>query len=190
MNNLNQEKYSFLHCNSYSQKNYTITPLRNEDIYLIKQWRNEQINILRQESPITDIQQKVFFQKLLKNSFYIENPNEILFSFLHNDICIGYGGLVYIDWKSKSGEISFINETKRASDTLTYYDDFTNFIYLLFKIAFFELEFNKLTTETYGIRKNTLKILTELGFKLKNIKKNSILIDDKKYDSFFHEYCN
>jgi len=190
MNNLTKEKYSFLKHKSYSCKNYTIVPLRNEDIFQIKKWRNEQINILRQEKILTDAEQKIFFQKLTENSFYVEKPKEILFSFLYDDICIGYGGLVYIDWNEGTGEISFINETKRSSDNTTYYNDFTNFISLLFEILLSELKFNKLTTETYGIRKNTLKILPEIGFKLKNIKKNSILINNKKYDSFFHEYCN
>jgi len=189
MNNLIKEKYSFLKHKSYSHKKYTIIPLRNEDIFHIKKWRNEQINILRQAKIITDAQQKIFFQNLTQNSFYVEKPQEILFSFLYDDVCIGYGGLVYIDWDEGLAEISFINETKRAIDNTLYYDDFTNFISLLFEISFSELKFNKLTTETYGIRKNTLKILPELGFKLKNVKEDCILIGDKKYDSFFHEYC-
>ncbi len=188
MNNLIKEKYSFLLNKSYSQRNYSLVPLRYEDILEIKKWRNEQINILRQDILLTDEHQKSYFQKLIENSFYVKHPKEILFSFLYNDICIGYGGLVHIDWSNSSAEISFITETKRSNDDEIYRDDFTNFIDILFKISFSELKFNKLTTETYGIRKNTLKILSQLGFQLKNLQKNSISINNMKYDSFFHEY--
>ena len=96
--------------------------------------------------------------------------------------------MMYIDWDKKSAEISFINETKRANLNEIYQNDFIAFISILFRISFSELGFNKLTTETYGIRTNTLQILDQLGFQLKQIKEEKILIDNKLYDSFFHEY--
>ena len=188
MNNSKKEKYSILNSENYSFKNYTLVPLRYDDIFKIKQWRNEQLNILRQNKILTDIEQENYYQELIDKSFFNPNPNEILFSFLLDGKCIGYGGVVYIDWKNKSAEISFINETKRSAETQTYHNDFTTFITILFKITFSELLFNKLTTETYGIRKNTLQILDNLGFHLKKIDEKKILINDKLYNSFHHEY--
>ena len=188
MNNSKKEKYSILNSENYSFKNYTLVPLRYDDIFKIKQWRNEQLNILRQNKILTDIEQENYYQELIDKSFFNPNPNEILFSFLLDGKCIGYGGVVYIDWKNKSAEISFINETKRSAETQTYHNDFTTFITILFKITFSELLFNKLTTETYGIRKNTLQILDNLGFQLKKIDEKKILINDKLYNSFHHEY--
>lgn len=183
-------KYKFLKNRKYSLGDYSIVPLRNDDILKIKTWRNEQINILRQKDLLSNSQQKEYYHSLIENSFYIIKPSEILFSFLLNDECIGYGGLVHIDWVKKIGEISFINDTTRASNDEMYRSDFKNFISLLFGIAFSELKFSKVTTETYGIRTNTLRLLDELGFKLNHVNENNIQINNKKYDSFFHEYSN
>lgn len=190
MNNPQREKYSFLKFDDYSFKNYTLLPLRYEDISDIKKWRNDQLSILRQKKILTDTDQENYYQKLIKKSFFNSNPNEILFSFLFNDTCIGYGGMVYVDWKKKSAEISFITETKRANLNQVYKKDFTAFINILFRISFSELLFNKLTTETYEIRKNTLQILNQLGFQLKKIEEKKITIDNKIYDSIHHEYLN
>ena len=183
-------KYKFLKNRKYSLGDYSIVPLRNDDILKIKTWRNEQINILRQKDLLSNSQQKEYYHSLIENSFYIIKPSEILFSFLLNDECIGYGGLVHIDWVKKIGEISFINDTTRASNDEMYRSDFKNFISLLFGIAFSELKFSKVTTETYGIRTNTLRLLHKLGFKLNHVNENNIQINNKKYDSFFHEYSN
>ena len=190
MGKFQKEKYRFLKNREYSFDDYSIVPLRFEDILKIKTWRNEQINVLRQKELLNDKQQKEYYKKLIQNSFYISKPSEILFSFLLNHKCVGYGGLVHINWLKKTGEISFINDTKRASNEKSYSSDFKHFISLLFKISFSDLEFNKVTTETYGIRIKTLELLDELCFKLDHIKEDSVEINNKKYDSFFHEYSN
>ena len=188
MNNPEKEKYSFLKFNDYSFENYTLLPLRYEDISKIKKWRNDQISVLRQNKILTDADQENYYQELMKKSFFNPKPNEILFSFLLDDTCIGYGGMVYVDWNKKTAEISFITETKRANLNEIYQNDFTAFITILFRISFSELLFNKLTTETYGIRTNTLRILDQLGFQLKKIDKKKILINNEMCDSFHHEY--
>ncbi len=190
MDSLKRKKYSFLKFNDYSVNNYSLLPLRYEDIFKVKKWRNDQIDILRQNKILSDLDQENFYQGLIEKSFYNSNPNEILFSFLLNDVCIGYGGIVYVDWEKKTAEISFINETKRSIQNQIYENDFNTFISLLFPISFSELKFNKLTTETYGIRTNTIRILDKLGFQLKKIEQEKILINNKKFDSFFHEYLN
>ena len=188
MNNPEKEKYSFLKFNNYSFENYTLLPLRYEDISKIKKWRNDQISILRQNKILTDADQENYYQELMKKSFFNPKPNEILFSFLLDGTCIGYGGMVYVDWDKKTAEISFITETKRANLNKIYQNDFTAFTTILFRISFSELLFNKLTTETYGIRTNTLRILDQLGFQLKKIDEKKILINNEMYDSFHHEY--
>ena len=183
-------KYKFLKKRKYVLGDYSIVPLRNEDILKIKTWRNDQIDVLRQKDLLSDSQQKEYYHNLIENSFYVSKPSEILFSFLVNHECVGYGGLVHIDWLKEKGEISFINDTIRASNDELYRSDFTKFTSLLFEIIFSELKFEKVTTETYGIRRNTLKLLDELGFKLNHVKGNNVQINNKKYDSFFHEYSN
>ena len=188
MNNPEKEKYSFLKFSDYLFENYTLLPLRYEDISKIKKWRNDQISILRQNKILTDADQENYYQELVEKSFFNPKPNEILFSFLLDDTCIGYGGMVHVDWDKKTAEISFITETKRANLNEIYQNDFTAFTTILFRISFSKLLFNKLTTETYGIRTNTLRILDQLGFQLKKIDEKKILINNEMCDSFHHEY--
>src|SRR5688500_4916477 len=87
--------------------NYTMVTIRYEDIFLIKEWRNEQLDVLRQKQPLTDEQQKLYFQTVVSKLFAEENPRQILVSYLKDEILIGYGGLVHIDWEDKRAEVSF-----------------------------------------------------------------------------------
>ena len=72
---------------------------------------NEQIFHLRQFEPLTKIKQDLYFTNIVSKLFKEEQPNQILFSFLKNGECIGYGGLVHINWIDRHAEISFIINT-------------------------------------------------------------------------------
>jgi hypothetical protein len=89
----------FLKNQTYSLDDYTITPLRFQDITLIRKWRNSQIIVLRQKKPLTVKQQLSYFKTVIKKSFNSKKPEVILFSFILNKSCIGYGGFVHIDWE-------------------------------------------------------------------------------------------
>ena len=180
------EKYSFLYLQKKKYKKYSIVPLRKKDIQHIRKWRNEQIIFLRQKKILTVNQQKYYYEKMIKPSFYANKPKIILLSFLYEDICIGYGGLVHIDWKSKKAEVSFVNDTKRSKTKYTYQKDFTFFLKLLFEIVFDIMKFNKLTTETFDIRPWTLEALEKNGFRKEGKLHDHIKINDKLYDALLH----
>jgi len=110
----------------------------------------------------------------------------ILFSFLLDKTCIGYGGLVHINWNSRSTEISFLNTTSRSKSKIIYQKDFSIFLKLIFNVIFNDLKFNKITTETYDIRPWTIKILEKSGFKIDKILKKHVIIDGKPYNSILH----
>ena len=57
-------------------------------------WRNEQIYHLRQAKPLTAEDQKNYFSNVVSKLYDQEKPAQILFSFLKDGKCIGYGGLV------------------------------------------------------------------------------------------------
>ena len=111
--NSEKEKYSFLEFNDYSFDNYAFLPLRYEDIFKIKKWRNDQISILRQNRILSDVDQENFYQELVKKSFFSSKPNEILFSFLLDDTGPTYesvsflipisvlGSMIWDIWKDK-----------------------------------------------------------------------------------------
>jgi hypothetical protein len=169
------KKYAILTNSKIVFKDYSITLLRKSDIQNIRKWRNEQMNILRQTITLTVKDQLIYYNKFIKKSFYDHKPNMILFSFLLDKDCIGYGGLVHIDWNSKSAEISFINNTNRSKSKTVYVKDLTIFLKLVSNIAFNDLKLNKITTETYDVRPWTIMIL-----------KKYVTIDNKLCDSILH----
>ena len=180
------KKYPFLNHNEIFLQKYSLVPLRKHDIQNIRKWRNEQINILRQKISLTKEDQSIYYNNTIKQSFYKSKPDIILFSFLHNKDCIGYGGLVHMDWNSKSGEVSFVNNTNRTKSKTIYQKDFSIFLKLLFKIVFDDMNLNKLITETYDVRPWTIEVLENLDFKIEKRLKKHILIDGELYDSLLH----
>ena len=178
--------YSFLTHNKISFGKYSLSPLRKRDIQKIRKWRNEQINVLRQKIPLTKEIQLKYYINTVKKSFYKNKPDIVLFSFLHDRNCIGYGGLVHMNWNSKTGEISFITNTIRTKSKSIYQKDFSIFLKLIFKISFDYMSLNKLTTETFDIRPWTIEVLENHGFKREGRLKKHVLIDGKLYDSIFH----
>ena len=71
---------------------------------------------LRQDKPLTEKSQEDYFIGPVARLFDQEKPNQILFSYLKNDKCIGYGGLVHINWIDMNAEISFIVATELEED--------------------------------------------------------------------------
>ena len=181
-------KYSFLKKTFYEYNDYQLVPLRFNDIQIIKNWRNEQLTILRQKNIISADEQLLYYEKIIKKSFTAQNPEQILFSFLMNKKCIGYGGLVHIDWKNKSAELSFLNETARSLNEKIFSIDFKIFLKLIFEITFSELKLNKLITEAFDIRQNLIKLLEDMGFVFDKKKKDYIIINGITHDSIFHKF--
>ncbi len=179
-----QRKYKCLSQQEFTHESCKLVPIRDEDKYTIMQWRNEQIDILRQKEPLTKEKQEKYFEDVVAKLFEQKQPNQLLFSFLENDILIGYGGLVHIDWESRNAEISFITETKRNSDTKQFINDWNNYLRIIKKVAYLNLI--KIYTYAYDIRPNLLPILIENGFIEEARLKNHITIDNKWYDILIH----
>jgi len=96
--------YKVLKKQLFSIDNYSIIPIRYEDRLSILKWRNEQLYHLRQEKKLTKNDQENYFNNIVNKLFDQDRPNQILFSFLKDNICIGYGGLVHINWVNKNAE--------------------------------------------------------------------------------------
>jgi len=167
---------------------YILTPIRKQDIQKIRKWRNDQMDILRQNKILTKLEQEDYFNKIIKRTFQENKPNCILFSFLLNDECIGYGGFVHIDWFLKRSEISFLNETNRAQNQETYKTDYSIFLKIILQIAFEQLCLNRIFTETFAFRKNTSKLLEKFGFRLEGRLKNHVMVKGNYFDSLIHGF--
>src|SRR5436189_68606 len=121
-------KYHCLSAQRFAtQDGFTVVPLRKQDIQKIREWRNAQLDILRQQTLLTSEHQETYYQSFIAPSFTKENPSIVLFSFLHEGECIGYGGLVHIDWIARRGEVSFLLDPH----FLTEYDKYFKHFYEL-----------------------------------------------------------
>lgn len=178
-------KYNCLNQNEFKALDYKIVPIRYEDRLDIMKWRNEQMYHLRQVKPLTEIAQENYFRRTVFGLFDQEKPNQILFSYLKNDKCIGYGGLVHINWIKRSAEVSFIMETSLERNEFDLH--WSTYLYLLKKTAFEELKLKSLHTYAYDLRPYLYPTLKKNNFKLKEHLKNEIEIDGKKTDVFIHE---
>lgn len=165
---------------------YQLLSIRKEDMEPIRKWRNAQIDVLRQKTPLSPQEQQDYFQTILLPSFSLLHPPQILLSYLLKGELIGYGGLVYIDWTAKRSEVSFLVHPDRAQNSSVYHQDFTHFLSLLMQIAFQDLEFHRLFTETYSFRKETISILEECGFQKEGILRDHVFKQGKWQDSVIH----
>ena len=174
--------FKCLNTNFFSNDKYSLVPIRDEDKFSILQWRNEQIDILRQKEILTIEQQIQYYKSVVDKIFEEEKPNQLLWSFLLEDKLIGYGGLVHIDWEAKHGEISFVLCNERNTNHNLFKNDWKAYLVLLEKIAFDELKFNKIHTYAYDIRDYYFEVMFELGFNLEARLKQHILIKGKLED--------
>ncbi|MEI8124234.1 MAG: GNAT family N-acetyltransferase [Parachlamydiaceae bacterium] len=170
----------------YTDGKYSLTPLRHQDIFLIKKWRNEQIEVLRQKEPLTDAMQEHYFHNVITPLFTQKHPEQILLSFLLDGNLIGYGGIVHIDWPISQGEVSFLVETVRSKDEEIYNNDFASFLKLIKQLAFKDLHLHRLYTETFDIRPLHVAVLEEQGFHFEKRLKDHTFKNDKIMDSLIH----
>lgn len=159
MNNLN---YKVLTEQVYTLDTYSLVPIRFEDRYDIMKWRNEQIYHLRQDKILTSETQDNYFNNIIRKLFSEENPEQILFSFLNENRCIGYGGLVHINWKDKNAEISFIMDTSLEINGFCKYWEL--FLKLIENVAFHDLKLHKIYTYAFDIRPKLYDALTKSGY--------------------------
>src|SRR5690349_3615317 len=123
-------RYKVIPKERFDHNRWSALPIRDEDKYAIMTWRNEQIDILRQEEPLTRERQERYFANIVDPLFDSDQPDQLLFSVFFDNVLIGYGGLVHINWKSRNGEISFINSTDRSKSG-QFVEDWKGFLAIL-----------------------------------------------------------
>ncbi len=173
---------------TYSFNEYQIVPIRNEDRYYIMQWRNEQIYHLRQNKLLDVDSQDNYFNNVISKLFEKKNPEQILFSFLENGKCIGYGGLVHINWVDLNAEISFIINTEL--DKNYFEKHWKYFLGLIEEVAFKELKFHKIYTYAYDLRPKLYFVLDNCGYVEEAKLKEHIFFDNYFIDIIIHSKIN
>ena len=171
----------------YRWHSYQLVPIRYEDREPIRTWRSAQLEVLRQAEPLTTEQQEAYFQRVVLPLFEQEQPGQLLFSLLHNNELIAYGGLVHLSWPDGRAEVSFLVDPTRAAEPATYRQDFRAHLRLLGEVAFEGLKFNRLFTETYDIRPAHVAILEEAGFRLEGRLRQHVQLKPGTFaDSLMH----
>lgn len=155
-------RYKLLNQQSFVSGKYKLVPIRLEDRFKIMKWRNEQIYHLRQAEPLTETQQNWYFENVVAKLFEQEKPNQVLFSFLKDEVCIGYGGLVHINWIDKHAEISFIMESELEHKSFNAI--WSEYLPLIERLAFEELGFHKLFVYAFDLRPHLYVTLENNGY--------------------------
>lgn len=181
-------EYKCLKNNVFVDGDFKIVPLRDEDKYSIMKWRNEQIYHLRQSKPLTKEDQENYFSNVVSKLFELENPTQILFSYLQNEKCIGYGGLVHINWVDKNAEISFIINTELEKDFFEIH--WKQYLKLIEKVAFKELNFHKIFTYAFNLRPHLYRAIEASGFTKEATLKEHCLFENKFIDVIIHSKIN
>jgi RimJ/RimL family protein N-acetyltransferase len=125
-------------------------------------WRNEQIYHLRQSKPLSQKDQDYYFNEVIAPLFTKEKPDQILFSLLERNVCIGYGGLVHINWTDQNAEVSFIMNTELESKF--FEKNWSIFLECLEQLAFGELGFHKIFIYAFDLRPMLYDVLQLNGY--------------------------
>ena len=168
----------------FTFENYSIVPIRFEDRMDILKWRNEQIYHLRQEKPLTENDQDNYFAFVVDKLFEQTNPSQILFSYLESGICIGYGGLVHVNWVDKNAEISFIMNTKLENKF--FIKHWQIFLGLIEQVAFKDLILHKIYVYAFDLRPHLYTILENSKFIKEAVLKEHSLYENKFIDVVIH----
>ena len=155
-------EYLVLDKQIYNFENFSLLPIRDTDKFKIMKWRNEQLYHLRQKEKLTKKDQVNYFKNTISKLFNNPKPSQILFSFLENKICVGYGGLVHINWEDKNAEISFLMNT--SHEKLNFDKYWKIFLEMIEDIAFNDLNFSKIFIYAFDLRPNLYKILENKNF--------------------------
>lgn len=158
--------------------------LEKEHLPRLKSWRNAQMKILRQYTPLSNFHQQEWYAHVKKDQ------NQVLFSIMINEPgklkFIGYCGITNIDFKNRRGEISFLVETERNNHKQILKRDFLAALHVVCKYGFEELNLNKIFTETYEFRKDIIKCLEKFGFQYDGRIRQHQFISGRYYSSLVH----
>lgn len=180
--------YKILNKQVFSSDNYSLVPIRTEDRFVIMKWRNEQIYHLRQSEPLTEEMQNSYFNNVVSKLFEQEKPSQLLFSYLENGQCIGYGGLVHINWIDRNAEISFIMDTELEKNE--FQKHWGIYLELLEQLAFDELKLHKIYTYAFDLRPHLYEAIESCGFEKEATLKEHCLFNGVFKDVIIHAKKN
>lgn len=164
----------------------SVQAVQPAEIEAIRQWRNAQMDVLRQAEPISPEQQEAYFARHIWPHYALPQPDTILLSYREGESLIGYGGLVHIAWVHRRAELSFLLDPALIEDESSYARYFSGFLGLMKQLAFADLGLNRLFTETYATRPHHIAVLESAGFKREGVMRAHVIIGGQPVDSILH----
>lgn len=180
--------YACLAQSKISYADYSMRTVEARHIESIRQWRNAQMDVLRQKNEITKEEQLAYYDQFVWPTLAWPDPINILLAYFKNDHLIGYGGLVHIGWEDRRGEVSFLLDPIRTHNQEAYKKDFLVFLSLIKSLAFEDLKLQKLYTETFASREHHIGVLEEAGFILEGRMRQHVIINGQAVDSLIHGF--
>jgi len=178
--------YKCLPQRTYRKGNYTLEAMQPEHIEQIRNWRNDQMDILRQSKPISKEEQIAYYEKHVWPEMKKKYPDKILLSLKYDGELQGYGGLVNISWEIFRGEISFLLDTQIANTKKDYDELFPLFLLIIKYIAFHDLSLLKIYGELFAIRPKYTEAFENAGFTLEGVLKAQSRLKGEPIDSLVY----
>jgi len=178
--------YKALRYPEFIYKGLSIRSIDPGDIEAIRCWRNAQMDVLRQAAEISAVEQIAYFKTHVWPEKITDTPRQILFVLEQENILVGYGGLVNVDWGSRRAEVSFLLDDKLEENSEIRSAIFESFLKLMQIVGFDELKLDRLFTETYAIRTRHINTLEAAGFVLEGILRQHVTINGQKVNSLIH----
>lgn len=157
-----------------------------QDIEAIRQWRNSQMDVLRQSESITPEAQQRYFAEHVWPDKDALHPKQILLAIERDGNAVGYGGLVHISWHDLRAEISFLLAPLIENEPDSRTEPFSRFLRLVQELAFMDLNLSRLWTETHAHRTAHIRTLESVGFRLEGRLRRHVTVDGKRTDSLLH----
>ena len=179
--------YNVLPRDLYVSDPVVVRPVALRDAEPIRAWRNAQIAVLRQKTPLSAADQAAYFDRVVVPDFTAERPRNILFAIEEDGRLIGYGGLVHVAWDDRRAEVSFLLNPDLAgtpAETAIYLPAFHA---AMKQVAFGDLNFVKLTLETFDFRQDFLAVYAAMGYRKAGCWTAHVFHDGRFWDSHLHE---
>lgn len=169
-----------------SGQRITARAVEPEDIEPIRQWRNDQIDVLRQSRPIEPDEQLAYFERAIWPQKASSEPANILLSMFVGGRLVGYGGLVHIAWDYRRAELSFLLDPVVTRTEEDVADLFLDWVRLMQQFSFDHLGLTRLTTETYAMRRLHIRILEQAGFLREGLLRQHVRVGGRPMDALVH----
>jgi RimJ/RimL family protein N-acetyltransferase len=143
--------------------NATVRALGGNDLEPIRQWRNEQMDVLRQSEIITKRAQRAWYQAVYLPTVASDRPTQLLFVLRQEGERRAYGGFTYLEWNLRRAELSFLAAPSLARNTDRYAATQQLFFSFLLTFGFERLHLTRLFTETYAFRADHIRVLECVG---------------------------